>query len=172
MDRAQEHLHYVTDIANEIIYILDQELPTLPQTPEDETALASPSSLHQKHANYSSGSSDNLENQSREGTPSSPSKRFFNRSVSGPGSGGNSDPEMSSRKCKFELELLTVFGAYINSGCLVGSQASQGSGGSAGSPRDSYASKEDLVGNGRFLEPAVNFKRYVSKVYAFVNAFG
>lgn len=109
VDRAQEHLHYITDIANEIIYILDQELPTLPQTPEDETALASPSSLHQKHANYSSGSSDNLENQSREGTPSSPSKRFFNRSVSGPGSGGNSDPEMSSRKCMIENEYFPLF---------------------------------------------------------------
>lgn len=92
----------MTDIANEMIYILDQELPTLPQTPEDD--VASPSSLHQKHANYSSGSSENLDNQSREGTPSTPSKRFFNRSVSGPGSGtSDSGADIPSRKCKYAL---------------------------------------------------------------------
>lgn len=102
VDRAQEHLHYVTDIANEIIYILDQELPTLPQTPEDENNIASPSSFQSKHNLYSSGSSDNLEKESHENTPSSPTKKFFNRSISGPGSGGTSDsgPEAPSRKCK------------------------------------------------------------------------
>lgn len=36
VDRAQEHLHYLTDIANESLYILDQDSPTMPPTPEDE----------------------------------------------------------------------------------------------------------------------------------------
>lgn len=97
IDRAQEHLHYVTDIANDIIFILDQECPTLPQTPEDDTGM---SSLCPMQKNYSSESSDNLEKES----PFSSSKKFFNRSLSGPGSGGTSDSlspgaEIPSRKC-------------------------------------------------------------------------
>ncbi|XP_054261005.1 eye-specific diacylglycerol kinase-like isoform X3 [Macrosteles quadrilineatus] len=44
VDRAQEHLHYLTDIANDALYVLD----TLPQTPDDETAFLSPvNSNHQ-----------------------------------------------------------------------------------------------------------------------------
>lgn len=44
VDRAQEHLHYLTDISTEALYVLD----TLPQTPEDETAFPSPAtSNHQ-----------------------------------------------------------------------------------------------------------------------------
>lgn len=73
VDRAQEHLHYVTDIANEIIYVLDQESVTLPQTPENE--VASPASLNQPTASSLSDSSDNLDKQS----PSSPNKKFVNR---------------------------------------------------------------------------------------------
>lgn len=103
MDRAQEHLHYVTDIANEIIFILDSDSPTMPQTPDDD-GLASPSSLLRKHTNYSSESSENLDKESREGTPSTPNRQFFNRSLSGPGSGGTSDSlspcaDCTSRKC-------------------------------------------------------------------------
>lgn len=106
MDRAQEHLHYVTDIANEIIFILDSDSPTMPQTPNDDDGLASPSSLLRKH-NYSSESSENLDKESREGTPSTPNKQFFNRSLSGPGSGGTSDSlspcaDCTSRKCKLQ----------------------------------------------------------------------
>lgn len=103
IDRAQEHLHYITDIANDTVYILDQECPTLPQTPEDETALASPSSIHQPQGLSISESSDR---ESREGTPSSPNKKFFNRSISGgQGSGGTSDSlspgiDVPSRKSK------------------------------------------------------------------------
>lgn len=87
---------------------MDQECPTLPQTPEDDTA--SPNSLLQQK-NYSSESSDNLDRESRAGTPSSPNKKFFNRSLSGPGSGGTSDSlspgaEIPSRKCTFELFLI------------------------------------------------------------------
>lgn len=78
IDRAQENLHYIMDIAHDYIYILDQECQTLPQTPDDDTA--SPASMHQ-------GSSV----ESREGTPGSPGVKFFNRSLSGAGSGGTSD---------------------------------------------------------------------------------
>lgn len=42
VDRAQEHLHYLTDVAAETLYILDSETgPGLPQTPEDELTFAS-----------------------------------------------------------------------------------------------------------------------------------
>jgi diacylglycerol kinase (ATP) len=48
LDRAQEHLHYVMDVAGDELLVLDPELPTLPQTPEDEggetRALTSPTS--------------------------------------------------------------------------------------------------------------------------------
>ncbi|EAT33878.1 AAEL013847-PA, partial [Aedes aegypti] len=37
VDRAQENLHFITDIATDCIFVLDQECPTLPQTPEDES---------------------------------------------------------------------------------------------------------------------------------------
>lgn len=98
IDRAQENLHYIMDIAHDFIYILDQECQTLPQTPDDDTA--SPASMHQ-------GSS--LE--SREGTPGSPGVKFFNRSLSGAGSGGTSDSlspgidGQASRKSMFSRDL-------------------------------------------------------------------
>ncbi|KAJ8950808.1 hypothetical protein NQ318_012670 [Aromia moschata] len=47
VDRAQENLHYVSDIAFENLYILECGGNTVPQTPEDETANPSPSSNHQ-----------------------------------------------------------------------------------------------------------------------------
>ncbi|XP_044731224.1 eye-specific diacylglycerol kinase isoform X2 [Chrysoperla carnea] len=47
VDRAQEHLHYITDIAADSLFILDTGTGTIPQTPDDETALPSPSSNHQ-----------------------------------------------------------------------------------------------------------------------------
>lgn len=150
MDRAQEHLHYVTDIANEIIYILDQECPTIPQTPEDEI---SPNFLHQPNASSLSESSD--KESPREGTPISPSNKFFNRSLSGPGSGGTSDSLSPGVDCPSRKN----------------SQGSQSSG-SHGSPRDSDLL--DVVGNGRSLmvgngktsfEPMVNFKRYVKLIF-------
>ncbi|GAB0095419.1 Ankyrin repeat-containing domain [Sergentomyia squamirostris] len=84
VDRAQEHLHYLTDIANEALFILDQDCPTMPQTPEDETALPSPSSLH---PHMSPSESRDF----RECTPVTPQKRFFSRSLSGPGPTTNLD---------------------------------------------------------------------------------
>ncbi|XP_076260554.1 retinal degeneration A isoform X2 [Rhynchophorus ferrugineus] len=47
IDRAQENLHYVLDIASEDLYILECGGGTVPHTPEDETAAPSPSSNHQ-----------------------------------------------------------------------------------------------------------------------------
>lgn len=116
VDKAQENLHYVTDIATDVIYVLDQESPTLPQTPENEN---SPNILNPIISSLESSDKD-----SHDGTPMTPSKKFFNRSLSsGPTSGGTS----SSRK------------------------SSQGSQGSNGSARSSLnASKEDIdnAGNG------------------------
>ncbi|XP_055373663.1 eye-specific diacylglycerol kinase isoform X2 [Condylostylus longicornis] len=40
IDRAQEHLHYIMDIANEEVFILDQECATMPQTPDQERSFA------------------------------------------------------------------------------------------------------------------------------------
>lgn len=85
------------------MYVLDQELPTLPQTPEDECNLSPAAMYGKKNPNFSSGSSDNLERESHENTPSSPNKsqKFFGR-TSGQGSSVNSDSglETISRKCK------------------------------------------------------------------------
>lgn len=125
VDRAQENLHYVTDIATDVIYVLDQESPTLPQTPENEN---SPNILNPIISSLESSDKD-----SHDGTPLTPSKKFFNRSLSsGPNSGGTS----SSRK------------------------SSQGSQGSNGSARSSLnASKEDIdnAGNG----DSANYKAWV-----------
>ncbi|PSN37266.1 Eye-specific diacylglycerol kinase [Blattella germanica] len=51
VDRAQEHLHYITDIANERLFILDTEPATMPQTPEDETAYPSPATSNKQSSN-------------------------------------------------------------------------------------------------------------------------
>lgn len=86
------------------MYILDQELMTLPQTPEDEIAM--PSGLASKrNNNFSSGSSDNLERESHENTPTSPcaNQTFFNRLSAAPGS--NSDSGMDSEN----VSIATVF---------------------------------------------------------------
>ena len=130
VDRAQENLHYVTDIATDVIYVLDQECPTLPQTPENEM----PNSLIQPLIS----SLESSEKDSREGTPLTPSKKFFNRSLSGQNSGGTSDslsPGLDGPSRK----------------------NSQGSQGSNGSPRSSlHASKEDVDNDGN--NEAANFK--------------
>lgn len=47
IDKAQENLHYVSDIALDNLYILECGGGTVPQTPDDETANPSPSSSHQ-----------------------------------------------------------------------------------------------------------------------------
>lgn len=132
VDRAQENLHYVTDIATDVIYVLDQECPTLPQTPEDDVGQ----NLVPNISSIESSDKD-----SHDGTPSSPSKKFnFNRSLSGPNSGGTSDSlspgrDVSSRK------------------------SSQGSQGSNNSPKSSLdVPKDDVVGNGQSSEAVVNYK--------------
>lgn len=47
IDKAQENLHYVSDIALDNLYILECGGGSMPQTPDDETANPSPSSNHQ-----------------------------------------------------------------------------------------------------------------------------
>ena len=131
VDRAQENLHYVTDIASDVIYVLDQECPTLPQTPEDDGPP-----LIQPHIS----SLESSDKDSREGTPSTPNKKFFNRSLSGPNSGGTSDslsPALDAPSRK----------------------SSQGSQGSNCSPKNSLdVPKDDSVGNGQTVDTMVNFK--------------
>jgi hypothetical protein len=108
-------LHYVTDIATDVIYILEQESSNLPTTPDNENG--SPANL----VNPIISSLESSDKDSHDGgTPISPSKKFFNRSLS-------SGPTSSSRKS---------------------SQGSQGSNGSARSSLN--ASKEDMdnAGNG------------------------
>lgn len=94
------------------MFVLDQELPTLPQTPEDEPNLAPTGLYNKKSANFSSGSSDNLERESHENTPSSPckSQKFFNKSASGHGSSVNSDSglDSNSRKCRNRISILDL----------------------------------------------------------------
>ncbi|XP_075155369.1 eye-specific diacylglycerol kinase-like isoform X3 [Haematobia irritans] len=40
VDRAQEHLHYICDIAVDELYILDHEAATMPQTPDQDRSFA------------------------------------------------------------------------------------------------------------------------------------
>lgn len=40
IDRAQEHLHYICDIAIDELYILDHEAATMPQTPDQERSFS------------------------------------------------------------------------------------------------------------------------------------
>lgn len=47
IDKAQENLHYLSDIAYDNLYILECGGGTVPQTPEDETVAPSPSSTYQ-----------------------------------------------------------------------------------------------------------------------------
>ena len=113
-----------------MIYVLDQECPTLPQTPENEM----PGGLMQPIIS----SLESSEKDSREGTPQSPGTKFFNRSLSGPNSTGTSDslsPGLDGPSRK----------------------SSQGSQGSNGSPRSSLtASKEDIDNDGN--GEAANYK--------------
>lgn len=122
----------MTDVATDVIYVLDQECPTLPQTPEDE--------IPQGMVPNISSDKDSSDKDSRDGTPSTPSKKFFNRSLSGPNSGGTSGSlspglELPSRK------------------------SSQGSQGSNSSPKSSLdVPKDDVLGNGQSGDSVVNYK--------------
>lgn len=42
IDRAQENIHYISDVCCENLYILETSTASVPQTPEDETAQPSP----------------------------------------------------------------------------------------------------------------------------------
>lgn len=136
VDRAQENLHYVTDIANDVIYVLDQECPTLPQTPENEMA---PSLLMQPNIS----SLESSDKDSREGTPQSPSQKFFNRSLSGP----NSVPTSES----------------LSPGLDGGTsrKSSQGSQGSSGSAKNSLHSSRENILTGNAGNGDMNNKTWV-----------
>lgn len=112
--------------------------------------------MHQPHG--ISSSIESSDKDSREGTPSSPSKKFFNRSLSGPGSGsgggtsGSLSPgiDIPSRKSS------------------QGSQGSHGSHGSHGSSKNL-----DVVGNrenGQSFD-TVNYKRYLERFLFFFHIF-
>lgn len=158
IDRSQEQLHYLTDISIDTVYILDQELMTLPQTPEDDTAV--PSGLTSKrNINLSSGSSENLDRESHENTPTSPrdNQTFFNRLSAAPGS--NSDSGMDSRKCKHipKYSLAHAF-SIIHTNAFV-SKDSQDSPNSQNSPKQSDDFKDDLADPNVSFDRMVNFKR-------------
>lgn len=155
IDKAQEHLHYLTDIATETMYILDQELMPLPQTPDDERA---PSGLPSKRSNnFSSGSSDNLERESHENTPTSPfANQTFFLSAAGPGS--NSDSGMDSRKCKTSPPFsLSHALSLMHTNAFV-FQDSQDSPNSQNSPKQSD-DKDDFADPNVSFDRMVNFKR-------------
>lgn len=104
IDRAQEHLHYVTDICLDTIYLLDPDAnaPSGAGAGGDENNAptaqpnAAPANSSRLYHATSSGSSDNLD--SRAGTPSSPSgagagrqRAFFaGQQRSGSSGGGSS----------------------------------------------------------------------------------
>ncbi|XP_058833302.1 eye-specific diacylglycerol kinase isoform X2 [Topomyia yanbarensis] len=157
IDRAQENLHFITDIATDCIFLLDQECPTLPQTPEDESGSHHPSGSALPHHLSSLESSD-----SRDGTPQSPGVKFFNRSLSGPGSGTLSPAlDIPSRKSS------------------QGSQGSHGSHGSHGSPQNitsgagSDRKGTGTLGNGQSLDQLVNFRSFHERLFGLnEDAFG
>ncbi|XP_039453074.1 eye-specific diacylglycerol kinase isoform X4 [Culex pipiens pallens] len=144
VDRAQENLHFITDIATDCIFVLDQECPTLPQTPEDENGSSGGGGQLSALPSHLS-SVESSDRDSRDGTPQSPGGvKFFQRSLSGPGSGSASDSlspavDIPSRKS---------------------SQGSQGSHGSHDSPRgaDDRPATGGTLGNGQSLDQLVNFK--------------
>lgn len=107
VDRAQENLHFITDIATDCIFVLDQECPTLPQTPEDENGSSGGGGQLSALPSHLS-SVESSDRDSRDGTPQSPGGvKFFQRSLSGPGSGSASDslsPAVDIPSRKSELQ--------------------------------------------------------------------
>ncbi|XP_049276791.1 eye-specific diacylglycerol kinase isoform X2 [Anopheles funestus] len=76
VDRAQENLHFITDIATDCVFVLDQESPTLPQTPEDE---------HRRLGAQGPLVTSSLESSDGTASPFSPhAGKLLDRSLSGP----------------------------------------------------------------------------------------
>uniref|UniRef100_A0A182W4K4 Diacylglycerol kinase n=1 Tax=Anopheles minimus TaxID=112268 RepID=A0A182W4K4_9DIPT len=76
VDRAQENLHFITDIATDCVFVLDQESPTLPQTPEDE---------HRRLGAQGPPVTSSLESSDGAASPFSPQAgKLLDRSLSGP----------------------------------------------------------------------------------------
>lgn len=141
------------------MYILDQELMALPQTPDDESAAVTTGMPSKRSNNFSSGSSDNLERESHENTPTSPfaNQTFFNRLSAAPGS--NSDSGMDSRKCK-KSPPFSIHHALslMHSNAFVFQKDSQDSQNSQNSPKQSE-DKDDLADPNVSFDRMVNFKR-------------
>lgn len=172
IDRSQENLHYLTDIATDTMYILDQELMTLPQTPDgdgDDVAVSSSGLPSKRNINFSSGSSDNLERESHENTPTSPRdcQSFFNRLPTTVAGSNSADSGMESHgKCKHPLLLQQQQSTYslahalslihTNAFCSEDSQDSR-----QNSPKLSTGdgSKDDLADANVSFDRMVNFKR-------------
>ncbi|XP_055612047.1 eye-specific diacylglycerol kinase isoform X2 [Uranotaenia lowii] len=172
IDRAQENLHFITDIAHDCVFVLDQECPTLPQTPEDESGSGGTGGSHQLTAIPPHLSSlESSDRDSRE-SPQSPGARFFARSLSGPGSGSASDTlspavDIPSRKSS------------------QGSQGSHGSHGSHESPKSAPGGERSEshlggggglgagLGNGQSLDQLVNFRSFHERLFGLnEDAFG
>lgn len=156
------------------MYILDQELMTLPQTPDgdgDDVAVSSSGLPSKRNINFSSGSSDNLERESHENTPTSPrdcqsffSQRMLTTAVAGSNS---ADSGMDSHgKCKQPLlqQQYSVAHALslIHTNAFFCSEDSQDSQNSRqNSPKLSAdGSKDDLAADANVsFDRMVNFKR-------------
>ncbi|XP_058444513.1 eye-specific diacylglycerol kinase isoform X2 [Malaya genurostris] len=155
IDRAQENLHFITDIATDCIFLLDQECPTLPQTPEDDSGGHHPGGSAIPHHLSSLESSDR---DSRDGTPQSPGMKFFNRSLSGAGSGTLSPAlDIPSRKSS------------------QGSQSSHGSHESAKNVSTSGAGSDrhPQLRNGQSFDQLVNFRSFHERLFGLNDdAFG
>ncbi|XP_046802788.1 eye-specific diacylglycerol kinase isoform X2 [Lucilia cuprina] len=62
IDRAQEHLHYICDIAADELFILDHEAATMPQTPDQERSFSAYSQRQaQERRNMEQGRSGSTE---------------------------------------------------------------------------------------------------------------
>uniref|UniRef100_A0A182QAE4 Diacylglycerol kinase n=1 Tax=Anopheles farauti TaxID=69004 RepID=A0A182QAE4_9DIPT len=79
VDRAQENLHFITDIATDCVFVLDQESPTLPQTPEDEHRR-----LVGAHGSTATGSLESGDGVGSTGSCSPHQGKQLDRSLSGP----------------------------------------------------------------------------------------
>ncbi|XP_035897196.1 eye-specific diacylglycerol kinase isoform X2 [Anopheles stephensi] len=81
VDRAQENLHFITDIATDCVFVLDQESPTLPQTPEDD---------HRRLGAQGATVTGSLESSDSGAAQFSPQAgKLLDRSLSGPPASGD-----------------------------------------------------------------------------------
>ncbi|XP_026467404.1 eye-specific diacylglycerol kinase-like [Ctenocephalides felis] len=155
VDRAQEHLHYLTDVAAETLYILDSETgPGLPQTPEDELTFAS--AITADRGPLAGSLSESSDRESREDTP--PSPRIFSRNVSN----STATPDSLSPGTRSPERQASAASLHCSTGTTAVPLrlASQGSlEGSAGSSQGSQDHDHQLITSPRNAEyEGLNFK--------------